>query len=264
MKIKKEHGGASHGPGELGLGTVSQATDEGVFTPTYGEKDKKRKKKDVDALQKFEDYMAEATSKEDFATRLAESIRKSDRNDTGVLNREGEIPGVPVPRDDLEWDKKKNKDHKTTMPMVSNSSTTYHFMEVEKGFGAPSQDDDLSGKGEGEQDEMDTDEEKQKGRTVHLGENMPDYSSMKMEKKLPSVPAHPGVVVGEDIDKKQKQGYTEKDPDNEFIMAFKKMEEKARSYHPTIDEEGKKVDGMELESAKSPPKQNSERAILGQ
>ena len=75
---------------------------------------------------------------------------------------------------------------------------------------------------------------------------------------------NPGVVTGEDIDKKQKQGYTEKDPDNEFLAAFEKLMKEARSYHPTIDEEAKRVDEMDLGEAKKPPEQNSERAILGQ
>ena len=260
-KLQKEHGGAAHGAAGLGAETVSQATDEGVFTPTYGERDKKRKKKDVDALQKFEDYMADATSTSDWITRLATIITKSDRHDTGVLNREGEIPGVPEVHDDLEWDKKKNPDHKTTMAMVSNTSNTYHGSSgLEKDFGV-SQDDELST--EGDRDMIDGWDEKRRKRTNNAGGPLPDISSMKMEKALPHY-NNPGVVTGEDIDKKQKQGYTEKDPDNEFLAAFEKLYKEAKSYHPTIDEDAKKVDEMDLDGAKNPPKQNSERAILGQ
>ena len=534
-KLQKEHGGASHGAAGIGLETVSQAPHEKVLE-SYDEPDQKRKKKDVDALQKFEDYMADATSTSDWATRLATIITKSDRNDTGVLNREGEIPGVPEVHDDLEWDKKKNPDHKTTMAMVSNTSNTYHASSgLEKGFGDPAQDDELAS--EGDRDMISGWDEKRRKRTNNAGGPLPNTSSMKMlnkkdglydnihakrergermrsegdaeaptdkdfrdaektatkalikthltgeeptefykpltqehakiirrplsvvtksaddyyvlappdplaisvfyevenlkstqeqysdkDKELlteqvnaadkdlfklffeygknnglnidtlknceseleeilkdvnsivmtkkyyfnfprpwqyqmhdptimtsairPSIDApaypsghstqavvisavlgntfpnhrenfakiaesiginrvkagwhflmdhiagkklgiaiakdlpapntliplakalphynNPGVVTGEDIDKKQKQGYTEKDPDHPFLVEFKKLEKEARSYHPTIDEEAKRVDEMDLDGAKNPPEQNSERAILGQ
>ena len=484
-KLQKEHGGASHGAAGLGLETVSQEPHEKVLEE-YDEQDQKRKKKDVDALQKFEDYMADATSTSDWVTRLANTITKQgDRNDTGVLNREGEIPGVPEVHDDLEWDKKKNPDHKTTMAMVSNTSNTYHASSgLEKDFGV-SQGDELST--EGDRDMISGWDEKRRKRTNNAGGPLPDTSSMKMlvkidemptefykplsqehakiirqplsvltkpadnyyvlappaplapsilhevehlqslqtqysdkdkaviteqvnksdkdlfilffeygrdnglnvdtlrqcEKELeailedvnsivmakkyafnfprpwqyqmhdptimtsairpsidapsypsghstqavvisavlgntypnhkdnfekiaesiganrvkagwhfpmdhiagkklgmaiandlpsPNVPIskalphynNPGVVTGEDIDKKQKQMYTEKDPDNEFLAAFEKLYKEAKSYHPTIDEEAKRVDEMDLGGAKKPPEQNSERAILGQ
>ena len=260
-KLQKEHGGASHGAAGLGLGTVSQEPHEKVLEE-YDEQDQKRKKKDVDALQKFEDYMAEATSTSDWVTRLANTITKQgDRHDTGVLNREGEIPGAPEVHDDLEWDKKKNPDHKTTMAMVSNTSNTYHGSSgLEKDFGV-SQGDELST--EGDRDMIDGWDEKRRKRTNNAGGPLPDTSSMKMAKALPHY-NNPGVVTGDDIDKKQKQGYTEKDPDNEFLAAFEKLMKEARSYHPTIDEEAKRVDEMDLGGAKQPPEQNSERAILGQ
>ena len=486
-KLQKEHGGAAHGAAGLGLGTVSQSPHEKVLED-YDEQDQKRKNKDVDALQKFEDYMADATSTSDWIMRLANTITKQgDRNDTGVLNREGEIPGVPEVHDDLEWDKKKNPDHKTTMAMVSNTSNTYHASSgLEKDFGV-SQGDELST--EGDRDMISGWDEKRRKRTNNAGGPLPDTSSMKMlnkthltgeeptefykplsqehakiirrplvvltkpaedyyvlsppnplaisvfyevknlkstqeqysdkDKELlteqvnvadkdlfklffeygknnglnvdtlrrceseleailedvnsivmakkysfnfprpwqyqmhdptimtsairpsidaPSYPSghsaqavvisavlgntfpnhrenfaeiaesiginrvkagwhflmdhiagkklgiaiakdlptliplakalphynNPGVVTGEDIDKKQKQGYTEKDPDNEFLAAFEKLMKEARSYHPTIDEEAKRVDEMDLGGAKKPPEQNSERAILGQ
>ena len=274
MKIKKDGGGAGAGNGGAagqgvgtGLGTVHTADgNPGIFTPTYGEREKKKKDAEKE-LKKLQEFL----SKKDGPRQ-----KRHYGEDTGELNKPGEIPGVPEHTDPIEWDKKKNPDHKTTMPMEANTSTTYWQNGVQKGFGDPKQDDDLKDGGEGEQDELDTDEERYRKRSEQsstLAGNAPE--PIPSVKSLPGF-TNPGMEI-EAVDSKQKKKFSEEDHENTFIGRFEKMVDLAKEGKDTLsivdagnDDQNytggrtpKKNVKDGLDQPQEPPTQNNQMQVLG-
>ena len=267
--IKKEAAGAAAAVSGGGLGTVHTADgNPSIFTPTYGERSKKKESKN--ALSKLQDWLTKAKDQQ-----------RHYGEDTGELNKPGEIPGVPEVHDDLEWDKKKNPDHKTSMPMSANTSTTFRaaggsgIQNMTKDFGAR-QDDELSR--DGKKDKIKKPEQREDNRSEqpsHLAGNAPEpIPSVKM---LPGY-SNPGMETGS-LDAKQKKKYSEEDHENTFIGRFEKM---MGDIHENIEKEdtititsgnddanytgGRKAEKLkgDLDQPAEPPTQNNELQVLGQ
>ena len=220
MKIRKFAAGGGAGSGgaaggmspSVGLGTVHTADGGNIYTPTYGGNDKKKRRKG-EALEELKKRLNGTTVTPRITVKRETAAR---------------APDIKSIDQDIEWDKSKNPDHKTTTQMSASTSTTYPFMQNASTFGESQQGDELNR--DGDKDEVKTDRQRVLQRKK--AEQPGDLAGMSSPEPIPSIKQLPpalsaaGAETGS-IDSKQKKPYVERVRENKlgnaFIGELKKM-----------------------------------------